>query len=170
MTCKKPLLGSSKSSAPVPWTRTHEEIRPCSICSCCSPGCETEVKIIYLHPAVNFKEDDLEDSKDCKDFESQLGRSDLNAFVRDRLEGKIIFRFREYDVVKGPVDPAPQYTIPVIPETRLEVKTGTHLDLAYVPLWSLVELYRRRGDILFDKNVRLSLTKARGLKSVSLAQ
>ena len=36
-------------------------------------------------------------------------------------------------------------------------RKNAHLDLAYVTLHSLVELYRRRGDVLFDKNVRLSL-------------
>ena len=41
---------------------------------------------------------------------------------------------------------------------------SSNLNLAYIPLINLVELYRQRGDILFDKNIRLSLANTKEAK------
>ena len=55
-----------------------------------------------------------------------------------------------------PVGPT-VYPIKKIPNTQIDLRHNAHLDLAYVSLDSLVQLYRQRGNVLFDKNVRLSL-------------
>jgi hypothetical protein len=49
------------------------------------------------------------------------------------------------------------YPIPKIAEARILLRKSAYLDVAFVTLSSLIELYRQRGDVLFDKNVRLSL-------------
>ncbi len=124
----------------------------------------TDIKMINLRLLSPMNQNLLEDSKECCDFDIQRSSCELNTFVNNHLQGKLTFGFSEYDLVPGTPPPPPVNPIPVIPETRLEIKKGTHLDLAYVPLYSLVELYRRRGNILFDRNVRLSLVDVRGTK------
>jgi hypothetical protein len=60
------------------------------------------------------------------------------------------------------IPPAPKlYSIDKIPNTRVDLRHNAYLELAYVSLHSLVGLYRQRGDVLFDKNIRLSLVGKR---------
>lgn len=49
------------------------------------------------------------------------------------------------------------YPINKIPNARFDLRNKAPLDLAYVSLHSLIELYRQKGNILLDKNVRLFL-------------
>lgn len=103
-----------------------------------------------------FDENELEDSREYRDFESQAVRSSLNELIRVQ-GGKVCLRISEYNLEQGIPERVKVYPIEKIPNARIELRKNAHLDLAYVTLHSLVELYRQRGDVLFDKNVRLSL-------------
>jgi len=54
-----------------------------------------------------------------------------------------------------------KYKIGVLEESIIHLNSTSKLELAYIPLTDLIRLYRERGDILFDKNVRLSLFKTK---------
>ncbi len=103
-----------------------------------------------------FSKNDLEDSPEYSEFESGLAKSRLNAFVRDELNGSLGLDLAQYNLV--PTVSIPKtYPLKRLPHSRIDLRQNAHLDLAYIPLHSLVELYRVRGNVLFDKNVRLSL-------------
>ena len=103
------------------------------------------------------EENTLEDSLQYSDFQSDTAKSELNAFIR-KNSGKLDFGVSEYNLDHSIPEKIKTYPIEKIPNTRVELRKNAHLDLAYVTLFSLVELYRQRGDVLFDKNVRLSLS------------
>lgn len=104
-----------------------------------------------------FDSNDLEDSQDYVEFERDTIKSSLNEFIRKQLHGTITIDAAQYRLAKGIPGAVKVYPIPKIPNARVTLRPRAHLDLAYVTLDSLVALYRQRGDILFDKNVRLSL-------------
>jgi len=104
-----------------------------------------------------FDRMELEDSEEYHRFEQELVKSDLNAFVRRKLTGKLVVAASEYNLEQCIPETVKVYPISKIPKARIALRRNAHLDLAYVSLHSLVELYRQRGDVLFDKNVRLSL-------------
>ncbi len=99
----------------------------------------------------------LEDCADFEECESTITRSGLNTFLRNRAGGRITLRSLEYDIDRSVPSEIKTYIVERIPNTRLALRKNAHLDLAYLNLHSLVLLYRERGDVLFDKNVRLSL-------------
>jgi hypothetical protein len=104
-----------------------------------------------------FDRMELEDSEEYQGFEKELIKSDLNAFVRQKLNAKLLVSASEYNLEQSIPETVKVYPISKIPNARIVLRRNAHLDLAYVSLYSLVELYRQRGDVLFDKNVRLSL-------------
>lgn len=103
------------------------------------------------------EENALEDSFQYADFQTETAKSALNGFIR-KNSGKLDFAVSEYNLDHGIPAKIKTYPIQKIPNTRVELRKNAQLDLAYVTLYSLVELYRQRGDVLFDKNVRLSLS------------
>lgn len=104
-----------------------------------------------------FGKIELEDSQEYQDFETDLTKSKLNTFIRQNLNGKLAIDASEHNLEYSVPEKIKVYPINKIPNARVDLRKKAHLDLAYVPLHSLVELYRQRGNILFDKNVRLSL-------------
>ena len=56
------------------------------------------------------------------------------------------------------------YPINKIPQAQIQLRPNANLNLAYLSLDSLVQLYRQRGNVLFDKNVRLSLLSTKEAK------
>jgi len=104
-----------------------------------------------------FNENELEDNAEYDEFVKLLVASPLNAFIQKERNGKLAIELLEYDLEGRVPGGFKTYPITKIPETRLYLRQSAHLDLAYVPLYSLVELYRQRGNVLFDKNVRLSI-------------
>jgi hypothetical protein len=82
--------------------------------------------------------------------------------MRQSRDGRVAIDATRYNLEPGGLPPNVKvYPISKIPDARVSLRRSAHLDLAYVTLFSLVELYRQRGDILFDKNVRLSLAKTK---------
>src|SRR6185437_16022031 len=81
---------------------------------------------------------------------------DLNNFLHEH-NARLSPEIDTFNLEHGIPRKIKVYPIPRIPEARIDLRRNAHLDIAFVTLNSLVELYRQRGDVLFDKNVRLSL-------------
>lgn len=111
------------------------------------------VNLVLISP---FDPNDLEDTDEYGDFERELVNVPLNKFLSER-QGRLNFACKEYNLEQGIPHEIKVYPIPKIADARITLRNKAHLDIAFVTLYSLVELYRQRGDILFDKNVRLSL-------------
>ncbi len=116
-----------------------------------------ELKSVHVALLYPLRQSSLDDEKEVMEFKETLSHLPLQAFLAKQLEAKLTFCTAHYDLEPGILPRSEPDIIPVLPETRLHLRPGTHLDLAYVPLHSLVKLYRHHGDLLFDKNVRLSL-------------
>ncbi|MFZ0965023.1 MAG: AIPR family protein [Candidatus Bathyarchaeia archaeon] len=116
---------------------------------------ENITKITFILTSL-INENELEDEKDYTDCKRELINSNLNKHV------KIDLKLAEHNFD----DTSLPMTIKTYPITRIEGSTinlpdSSSLDLAYVPLNDLVELYRRRGYLLFDKNIRLSISNTK---------
>ena len=105
----------------------------------------------------SFDKIELEESLEYNNFEKNLIESDLNKFFYKNSKGKLVIDATEYNLEYSIPEKVKVYPINRIPEARVDLKSNSYLDLAYIPLINLVELYRQRGNILFDKNVRLSM-------------
>lgn len=112
------------------------------------------IRFVLLSP---FERMELEDSSEYQQFEQSLVGTALNVGVRARPGGRLVVDAEPYNLEGGVPAAVKMYAVDKIPEARIGLRRNAHLDLAYVSLHSLVELYRQRGDVLFDKNVRLSL-------------
>lgn len=117
----------------------------------------TDLKRITFCLISPFSKGELEDSDEYQAFESELAKSPLNALVRSRPGGALAVDAMPYNLAHTVPQQIKAYAISKIPQARVTLRKNAHLDLAYVSLYSLVQLYRQRGEVLFDKNVRLSL-------------
>ena len=116
-----------------------------------------DLKKIHFSLISLFDRNELEDHSEFTDFERELRDSRLNAFFRDSLKGKLFADAAEYNLEAAIPGRVKTYPIPKIADAEITLRRTAHLDLSFVTLHSLVMLYRQRGDVLFDKNVRLSL-------------
>lgn len=116
-----------------------------------------DVRKIHFSLLSPFDSNQLEDLDDYGEAEASIIKSRLNKAVRERKGGRISLRADEYELERAVPAEIKTYTVERIPHTRINLRANAHLDLAYLSLHSLVQLYRQRGDVLFDKNVRLSL-------------
>src|SRR5262245_2275060 len=112
------------------------------------------IRFVLLSP---FDRNEIEDSSEYEDFENLLVKSELNNHVRQALNGKLVLEASEYNLERSVPVGTKVYPINKIPNAQVDLRHNAHLDLAYISLDSLVQLYRQRGNILFDKNVRMSL-------------
>lgn len=117
---------------------------------------EVVIKIHFSLVSL-FDENEIEDSPEYQDFESKIIKSKLNQHIWQNLKGKLVINATEYNLEQSVPEKIKVYPITKIPDARVDLRGNAHLDLSYVSLYSLVELYRQRGDVLFEKNVRLSL-------------
>jgi hypothetical protein len=108
-----------------------------------------------------FDKNELEDAPECDEFEKALIKSKLNEYFHKERNGKLTSRLLQYNLESVIPEGIKTYPISKIANARIDLRKKAHLDLAYVPLFSLIELYQQRGTILFDKNVRLSLAGAK---------
>lgn len=118
---------------------------------------KSDIKRIDFRLISPHESSELEDNIEYQDFEQSLVKSDLNGYLRETLGGSLSFEAEAYNLVPTGAGKIKTYAIPRIPQSRVDLRHNAYLDLAYVTLRSLVDLYRQRGDVLFDKNVRLSL-------------
>jgi hypothetical protein len=108
-----------------------------------------------------FEKNEMEDSPEYDEFTKGLVKSKLNAFIRQTRSGKLDAGLIQYNLDSALPEKIKTYPITKIPNARIDLRKNAYLDLAYISLYSLVELYRQRGNVLFDKNVRLSLINAK---------
>ncbi len=104
-----------------------------------------------------FNPNELEDRPEVKDILREIQKSRL---MKHAVEHGIKFGdnlFEEYNWDSSIPAEAATYQLHKLENSTIYLREKAYLDLAYLSLYSLVELYRRRGDLLFDKNVRLSL-------------
>lgn len=120
-------------------------------------GIRANLKRIRFTLLSLFDENELEDCPEYTVFEKAVIGSKLNEYIRKNGAGRLNVGIEQYNLEKGVPARIKTYPIPVISSARLFLRKSAHLDLAYVGLHDLVQLYRQRGDVLFDKNVRLSL-------------
>jgi hypothetical protein len=107
------------------------------------------VNFVLLSP---FSENELEDTTEAERANEALLKSEL----KDKV--KISLRFEQYCLKPGLKKPRKKYPVPRIKDSTISLRADAHLDLAYIPLTSLIDLYRQRGDVLFEKNVRMSIS------------
>jgi AIPR protein len=112
-----------------------------------------KVQLVLLSP---FDSNDLEDDELFIEFERAAVNTQLNQHLREH-GGHLRVGLDTFNLDQGLPQKFKVYSIPKIPEARMTLRRNAHLDVAFVSLYSLVELYRQRGDVLFDKNVRMSL-------------
>ncbi len=123
-----------------------------------------EIETIEFSLISLFDKNELEDAPECDAFANTLTKSKLNQFIHQERNGKLTSRLLQYNLDSCIPPDIKTYPISKIANARIDLRKTAHLDLAYVPLFSLVDLYRQRGPILFDKNVRLSLARAKEAK------
>lgn len=115
-----------------------------------------QVRKVFLVLLSPFDSNDLEDDDAYTGFERALVATPLNQYLREH-NGQLRVSLETYNLEHGVPQRLKIYPIPKIPEARIALRHNAHLDIAFVTLQSLVELYRQRGVVLFDKNVRMSL-------------
>jgi hypothetical protein len=120
-------------------------------------------KIIFVLISV-FDENEIEDDSAVENFNEKMSKSRLNEYVYEVLEGKIQFKIQQYSLDTTIPNKVKQYEIHTLQDSRIALRSESFLQLSYVSLISLIELYRQRGDVLFDKNVRLSLLGTKEIK------
>lgn len=110
-------------------------------------------------------ENELEDELEYERLKSYISKSKLNKNYIVPKNGKILVDLKEYIADSSRVVPQiKKYAIPVMKGAAITLDGGARLELAYIPLYRLVELYRERDYHLFDKNIRLSIIKLKKAK------
>lgn len=111
------------------------------------------VRFILLSP---IDPHDIMDGREFDELSSWAGKSKLARHLRDK-SGEIEIDVKGYNIKKSVPAYFKKYQVRKFEDTKIDLRNDTHLSISYIPLANLVALYRERGDILFDKNVRLSL-------------
>jgi hypothetical protein len=101
---------------------------------------------------------ELEDNKEYDNCRRELINSDLNKKMKTDL------RLEEYNFERVLPLTTKTYTVTRIVGSTIKLPDSSTLDLAYVPLFDLIELYRRKGYLLFQKNIRLSISYTKEAK------
>lgn len=114
-----------------------------------------QLNFVLLSP---FSDNELEDSSEAEKANEALLGSKLNGHV------KISLRFEQYCLTPGLKKARKKYPIARIKDSTISLRKDAHLDLAYIPIMSLIDLYRQRGDVLFEKNVRMSISHTKESK------
>jgi len=122
-----------------------------------------EIKKISFILVSLKNENLLEDEREYDDCRRELIESELNKFMLEK-NGKIDLRLMEYNFDSSLPITIKKYPVIIIEKSMIILGKSSSLNLAYIPLHNLVELYRQRGDILFDKNIRLSIANTKEAK------
>lgn len=113
-----------------------------------------KISFILISP---LNENYLLDSPEFEETGKLLGNSRLNKFINEK-GGKILPpKHVEYDFEEAVPTLSKKYPIKKLEDSVIKLRDKAYLEITFIPLYSLVLLYRQRGDMLFEKNVRLSL-------------
>lgn len=99
-----------------------------------------------------FHQSEIPCQQVVSDFVEYLRRSELNRIEKIQLS----YGFEKYNM-KAVISKIKEYELERGEISRVSLDERTYLELMFIPLYKLVELYRQLGDQLFEKNVRLSL-------------
>lgn len=144
------LLETSTLSAPP----TNGGIYNLVQCIASSQSTIRNVRCLLISP---FDENELDDEEEFARTRADMGRSALYKLLKAR-DGKLDIGAEQYNFARSGVVPPTSYALEVKETTTLTVDKKVRLDLVLVTLYSLIELFRRRGTLIFEKNVRLYLT------------
>jgi|GEM_PF-1731165 len=112
-------------------------------------------KIVFILVSL-FDTNELEDLPECDELKRTLINSRLMNHMKN-INGKIDFVIEEYSSDPSLPTSVKKYEIEAIDKSLINLRKNSYLSLAYISLFDLVLLYRQRGYLLFDKNIRLSL-------------
>jgi predicted CopG family antitoxin len=105
-----------------------------------------------------FDKNELLDSPEYDHCQDTLVKSRLNQYMRSNRNGSLAPPFLDnYNLQTSLPRDIKKYSIRHLTDSTVDLRVNARLELSYVSLVSLIELYRQRGDALFEKNVRLSL-------------
>lgn len=104
-----------------------------------------------------FNENELLDSSEFNVSRDLLVKSALNAYVSEH-EGRLDLQAEEYNLTGGLPPGYSSYEVSGLNDGTVCLGSRTQLHVVYLHLASLVELFRRRGNRLFEKNIRLFLS------------
>jgi hypothetical protein len=111
------------------------------------------VRCVLISP---FDANELDDEEDFAFARTDMAKSALYGLLKAR-GGSLDVRAEQYKFSGSGVVPPASYSVAVREDTSLSVDGKVHLDVVLMSLHSLIELFRRRGPLVFEKNVRLYL-------------
>ncbi len=112
-----------------------------------------KISFILISP---LNPNDLLDAPEVNETETTIRESDLFKLLYDK-GGRISLDIQEYNFEKSIAPSNKKYTINKLDNSVIRLRNNSFLEITFIPIYNLVQLYRQRGDILFHKNVRLSL-------------
>lgn len=112
-----------------------------------------KISFVLISP---LNENDLIDSPDYEDTENQIRTSRLFKFIIER-NGKVSLHSDEYNFERTLPISNKKYSISKLENSVMHLRDKSYLEITFIPIYNLILLYRQRGDILFHKNIRLSL-------------
>jgi len=112
-----------------------------------------KISFILISP---LNPNDLLDAPEVNEAETTIRESDLFKLLYDK-GGRISLDIQEYNFEKSIAPSNKKYTINKLDNSVIRLRNNSFLEITFIPIYNLVQLYRQRGDILFHKNVRLSL-------------
>lgn len=111
-----------------------------------------KLKKIHFELLTLFRKEEIEYYPSVSELQEYLKRNQLNRAIDIQLSVGI----EKYNLETA-VEKVAEYIIKMHGTPRVAIDSRTYLDLTLVSLHDLVDLYRQKGDLLFDKNIRLSL-------------
>jgi len=117
---------------------------------------EAQLKKISFILISPFNENDLLDAPEVAETEKIIQQSSLYKILNER-GGRIALTIEEYNFDKAIAPSNKRYTVNKLENSILKLRHNSFLEITFIPIFNLVQLYRQRGDLLFHKNVRLSL-------------
>ncbi len=112
-----------------------------------------KISLVLISP---LNPNDLLDSNEFMNTENIIRSSDLFAYIYEN-GGTMLLDIAEYNFDKSTARQNKKYVINKLDNSVISLRNKSFLEITFIPIYSLVELYRQRGEILFHKNVRLSL-------------
>lgn len=120
-----------------------------------SKNIETLKKISFILISP-LNPNDLLDAPEVNEAETTIRESKLFKVLYEK-GGRISLDIQEYNFEKSIAPSNKKYTINKLDNSVIRLRNNSFLEITFIPIYNLVQLYRQRGDILFHKNVRLSL-------------
>jgi hypothetical protein len=112
-----------------------------------------KISFVLISP---LNENALLDAPEYNEAESAIRESQLYKLLFEK-GGKISLDIQEYNFEKSIPPSNKKYGINKLDNSVIKLRNNSFLEITFIPVYNLVQLYRQRGDILFHKNVRLSL-------------